>query len=406
MVSLPHQVKNSIMANLDFDNDNYISFDMNETAIFDKNYSFLDFENSQEIFDPIMKNNLVDPFLNSLSHESDILGIVDPTPESESTESSVSVGHHMLPTTHKQSSPWHESDSGMSDTTISISGSPEHSYNYQLSSVADASTMSTSSDEYLDNELAAYFNSNNNPVSTISPTSQSETEDLSFFAQTLEDPRDQLIDVTSDDDLIVADSMLKDVQSSNQRSSNSTFVRPSEVKILKVVRPSNVSAGVTSEDIAKAMDERSKKNAAQAKMNREKKKAYIQCLENEVGELKKNNENLKAENISMKTEMTEKDEEIEYLKSVLANSSALSGLLKNITDVKEVKLSATIMSRKRAASGDHSYNLVENTPQKRSRLIDENLKKAGVCLHVLDGSACLEFCAHCSKLARKSHGHS
>lgn len=362
---------------------------------------------SSEFFatESTLKTNLDDdPFLSSASHcrSSNVLGSVDPSQDMfdhpfQHDNSIYNCG------TIKQS-PWHESDSGVSDT-VSVLGSPEHNMSDDHS--ADEK-MHSPVDEDFDNELAAYFQRDEREVHSPTAQSVSDSEDLTFFTHSLE--KDALLDIVSGDEFL-GGTMKSKTKSNNGHKNQDNFKSaptsgPSEVKILKVVRPSNTSTGVTSEDIAQAMEERSKKNAAQAKLNREKKKAYIQSLESEVAEMKLSNEELTAENARMKQEVADKDEEIDYLKSVLANSSALSSLLKNISDVKEVKLSAAIMTRKRAANGDHSYNLVESAPQKRARLIDENLKKAGVCLHVTGGTACLEFCAHCSKLAKKTHAHS
>lgn len=354
--------------------------------------------------------NLDDPFLFSPSHDNSVLDILDPSQEMFDLpiQPDISIGNCGT----VKSSPWHESDSGVSDT-LSVLGSPEHSMsdfrNSDKSHSGDR-RMHSPIDEELDNELAAYLQSDEGEMHSPTAQSVSDSEDLTFFTRSLD--KEALLDFG--DDFLGGNggtwkNKSKRISGNDHDKCNvktAALSGPSEVKILKVVRPSNASAGVTSEDIAQAMEERSKKNAAQAKLNREKKKAYIQSLESEVVELKSSNEELSAENAKMKQEVADKDEEINYLKSVLANSSALSNLLKNITDVKEVKLSAAIMTRKRAANGDHSYNLVENAPQKRARLIDENLKKAGVCLHVTGGTACLEFCAHCSKLAQKTYSYS
>ncbi|GFO20386.1 Creb/atf bzip transcription factor [Plakobranchus ocellatus] len=182
---------------------------------------------------------------------------------------------------------------------------------------------------------------------------------------------------------------------------NSNKKKPS-VKIVKVLKTS-ADSECCDDDIVKALDERSRKNAIQAKMNREKKKKYVNNLEMDVERLGKENKELKEENAGLKENVTDLEEEVRYLKSVLVNASALSGMLKNINGVSDVKLSASIVSRKRSSSAcnDHSYTATGSNV-KRARMVQANLEKAGVCLHVNGGEASLEFCAKCSALAQRS----
>ncbi|RUS86918.1 hypothetical protein EGW08_005323 [Elysia chlorotica] len=186
--------------------------------------------------------------------------------------------------------------------------------------------------------------------------------------------------------------------------------RKPAVKVLKVLKASPAS-DCCDDDIMKALDERSRKNAIQAKMNREKKKVYVNGLEKDVEKLGKENKELRDENIELKKNLGSLEEEVRYLKSVLVNASSLSSLLRNIGGVSEVKLSASIVGRKRGASEfvDHSYTADANTRSdnsraersaKRARMVHENLERAGVCLHVNGSEASLEFCSKCSSLAK------
>ncbi|XP_053392612.1 uncharacterized protein LOC123563972 [Mercenaria mercenaria] len=168
---------------------------------------------------------------------------------------------------------------------------------------------------------------------------------------------------------------------------------PPAVKVVKVVKTAAQTKQEIDDELLKALDDRNKKNAVQAKMNREKKKAYIKSLEDEIEELKCENFTLKENERKVSNERNELKEEIEYLKSVLANQSALSGLLKNIGNVENVKLSSSL-NRKRSADLDHDYHNVV----KRGKLTVR--KTAGVCLHVDQGNVSLEFCSKCASMAK------
>ena len=95
-------------------------------------------------------------------------------------------------------------------------------------------------------------------------------------------------------------------------------------------------------------------------------------------------------------------EEVDYLKNILANASALAGLLKNINQVPEVKLSAHVGSKRSCTASDHSYTALESQSSKRARLVDNNMRKAGVCLHVSENHATLEFCSSCASMSSKA----
>lgn len=150
---------------------------------------------------------------------------------------------------------------------------------------------------------------------------------------------------------------------------------------------------VESLKVAKEQIDRNRKNAEAAKLNRQKKKQYVESLE-------KNCTTLKTENVVLKTKCHEYlqrcqrlQSEVEYLKSVLANESALSSLIQNIPQVKEIKLSSSF-SRKRP---NPESKMQENpTVSKRPKTEGHS---GGVCLHVAKDVVSLEFCANCSKQA-------
>lgn len=74
------------------------------------------------------------------------------------------------------------------------------------------------------------------------------------------------------------------------------------------------------------------KNAIIARRNRIKKKMYIENLENDVKKLKNTKDKLYSIVNNQSFVISQLRKEIRYVKSILANSSDLSKLIKNITD--------------------------------------------------------------------------
>lgn len=176
-------------------------------------------------------------------------------------------------------------------------------------------------------------------------------------------------------------------------TTDSALPAGTSVKVLHVVHTSSGENGA--DEVFKVLEDRNRKNAEQAKLNRQRKKVYVQSLEKTVKESQGHVDMLQKR---LEAETAEKDslkQEVEYLKAVLANQSALAGLLKNIPSVGGVNLSSSFMSQKRSAEMDHSY-----TPNKKQ--CSQPLTSAGVCLHVDDDNVSLEFCYHCAKKARNT----
>ncbi|KAL5011010.1 hypothetical protein ScPMuIL_013315 [Solemya velum] len=137
------------------------------------------------------------------------------------------------------------------------------------------------------------------------------------------------------------------------------------VKVVKVVR-TKPNTTTMENTIIEALDERNRRNAKQAKMNREKKKAYISGLENDVAALQTENRQLKDTNQRVVEEKSVLEEEIQYLRHILANQSTLSNMLKNIENVKNVRLTSSFSVRKRSTDHDHDY--LQPTSSKVPRL--------------------------------------
>ena len=181
----------------------------------------------------------------------------------------------------------------------------------------------------------------------------------------------------------------------------------------------NNSALSTLEDEVEFEVDKSRKAAIQAKINREKKKAYTRSLEVERDTLQAENESLRRNFGKLEKSHKSLTQEVAYLKNVLQNQSALAGLLKNIGNTQGVTLSSSFVTGKRKGNsssasegssevGDHDYG-------KRQRLYtasrgksgpSESQNKAmtgGICLHVQDNeNVSLEFCSSCAKRAKGS----
>lgn len=164
---------------------------------------------------------------------------------------------------------------------------------------------------------------------------------------------------------------------------------PSELNSVSSI-PNQGEKNSQDQKMSKESVNRSRKNADAARLNRQKKKQYVESLEKKCS-------GLKTENVLLKTRCHEYQQrcqrlltEVEYLKSVIVNESALSSLIQNIPQVKEVNLSSSF-SRKRT-------NPESNSQANLKRFKTESFS-GGVCLHVAKDVVSLEFCANCSKQA-------
>jgi len=137
------------------------------------------------------------------------------------------------------------------------------------------------------------------------------------------------------------------------------------------------------------------KNAVLARENRRKKKEYVTSLEKNVSELTAENASLRAELSASGDTVSELTEEIEYLKSVIANHTTLGALLQNIPNAEGVVLKRSRALPKvspKRARGDHDY------------LTTKEQSRPGICLHVSDEVVSLEFCKTCSRKAQPREG--
>lgn len=178
------------------------------------------------------------------------------------------------------------------------------------------------------------------------------------------------------------------------------------------------------------------RNAVMAKLNRERKKQLMGDLEEKVGLLNTENDALKKQNVRLRKKVNVLARELQYVKSVLANQSTLSGLLKNIKATglefhtsmplqpvlqpSRVVGDVPLVSQKRKRQFDHDYCVEQNeelcsrkvaksesVASVEGESIDENLPNyasevglGGVCLHVSGDNVSLEFCSKCSAKAK------
>ncbi|XP_013379617.1 uncharacterized protein LOC106151077 [Lingula anatina] len=163
----------------------------------------------------------------------------------------------------------------------------------------------------------------------------------------------------------------------------------SNTRVVQVVKATPVQPV----DVANIPDilARNRHNAEMAKLNRQKKKAYMQGLESEVQSLRKENEALILKSKRLDEDNVSLQEEVAYLKNVLANQSVLANILQNMDSVKGVTLTSSFTT-KRAANLDHDYR----KPSKRARTVAPS---GGICLHVDKDNVSLEFCPKCALMA-------
>lgn len=137
------------------------------------------------------------------------------------------------------------------------------------------------------------------------------------------------------------------------------------------------------------------KNALAARLNRLKKKEYLNGLEQRVGSLTNENRLLKQENGSLNKRVEELENETRYLRAVLANESMLAQLLSRLSGVNGMKFSTSLFQE--SSENDHDYAM----PRKKVKVEDKDTA-GGVCLHVDKDHVSVEFCTKCAESASAS----
>ncbi|XP_018555676.1 CREB/ATF bZIP transcription factor [Lates calcarifer] len=137
------------------------------------------------------------------------------------------------------------------------------------------------------------------------------------------------------------------------------------------------------------------KNAIAARLNRLKKKAYVNSLEKKVGILSTENNVLKQKNDQLTKRVEELEDETRYLRAVLANESTLAEVLSSLSSVNGMKISSSLFQG--ADPNDHNYAL----PRKHAK-VEKKETPGGVCLHVDKDLVSVEFCVKCAERASAS----
>ena len=140
------------------------------------------------------------------------------------------------------------------------------------------------------------------------------------------------------------------------------------------------------------------RNALNARVNRQKKKAYMASLEAQKARLLEENKRMKSALSSLVYERDDLVDEVKYLKSVLANDSVLAKLVQNINGP-PLKLSSRFdvaAQKRKDVESDHSYG-----PAAKLRASDRTgeVTAAGICLHVSESQLSMELCHHCARMA-------
>lgn len=160
-----------------------------------------------------------------------------------------------------------------------------------------------------------------------------------------------------------------------------------------------------------------KSQAEKAKEQRERKKKYVQELQDTIAELKRDKTGMQEVTMQLRDKIGSLKEEISYLKGIIANQSELASILRSVANTPGISISCSILQDNDGNSGKISKRKSDSGDENEVRLDQENNKKrkmdndatseldknAGVCVHVQTGKVSLEFCAECSKKANGIH---
>ena len=157
-----------------------------------------------------------------------------------------------------------------------------------------------------------------------------------------------------------------------------------------------------------------KTQAEKAKEQRQRKKKFVQELQDTIEELKQEKAGLQQVNTQLNDKIGSLKEEISYLKGVIANQSELAKILRTVADIPGISINCSVLKNDQGELGKNNKRKYVPAGKKGVNLSDENTKKrrmnvevngelennAGVCVHVQSGKVSLEFCPECSKNAK------
>ncbi|KAG8137040.1 hypothetical protein E2320_005584 [Naja naja] len=153
------------------------------------------------------------------------------------------------------------------------------------------------------------------------------------------------------------------------------------------------------------------KAAAAARLNRQKKKLYVQGLETRLQGLAAENRQLRDRNRGLCRRLRDLERETGYLRAVLANQSALGRLLGRLAGDGagslglRMRISTSLFQPTAAGAfgenGDHDYALPipAEEPAEKIPTSSSSASPGGVCLHVDRDHLSVEFCSLCAKRA-------
>ena len=159
-----------------------------------------------------------------------------------------------------------------------------------------------------------------------------------------------------------------------------------------------------------------KTQAEKAKEQRQRKKKFVQELQDTIEELKQEKAGLQQVNTQLNDKIGSLQEEISYLKGVIANQSELAKILRTVANIPGISINCSVLKNDQGEMGKNNKRKCVSAGKKGVNLSDENTKKrrmdievngelennAGVCVHVQSGKVSLEFCPECSKKAKST----
>lgn len=159
-----------------------------------------------------------------------------------------------------------------------------------------------------------------------------------------------------------------------------------------------------------------KTQAEKAKEQRQRKKKFVQELQDTIEELKQEKAGLQQVNTQLNDKIGSLQEEISYLKGVIANQSELAKILRSVANIPGISINCSVLKNDKGEMGKNNKRKCVPAGKKGVSLSDENAKKrrmdievngelennAGVCVHVQSGKVSLEFCPECSKKAKST----
>lgn len=159
-----------------------------------------------------------------------------------------------------------------------------------------------------------------------------------------------------------------------------------------------------------------KTQAEKAKEQRQRKKKFVQELQDTIEELKQEKAGLQQVNTQLNDKIGSLQEEISYLKGVIANQSELAKILRSVANIPGISINCSVLKNDQGEMGKNNKRKCVPAGKKGVSLSDENAKKrrmdievngelennAGVCVHVQSGKVSLEFCPECSKKAKST----